>query len=240
MDEKGKGIFMNKIKEYVKNNKMKTVRAAVIAIVVIAAVFVFFFRTGEQEKIPVNTDTAKTEQQAEKTSDSQESGEDAAVNDSDTVIVDIGGQVVTPQVLELPKNSRISDAIEAADGLTKKADLSTINRAQLLSDGEKIYIPAKGEETPAIGSSMQGGSSSSSEGTAASSGGSPGQASSGKININTADSTALQQITGVGPVTAEKIITYREQTPFRKIEDLKNVSGIGDKTFEKMKDQVTV
>ena len=64
---------------------------------------------------------------------------------------------------------------------------------------------------------------------------------SGKININTADSTQLQEITGIGPATAQKIIDYRTSNGrFKSIEDIKNVSGIGDKTFEKMKDQITV
>ena len=65
--------------------------------------------------------------------------------------------------------------------------------------------------------------------------------SGGRININTADVTLLQQLTGVGPVTAQKIVDYREQNgKFQSIEDLKNVSGIGDKTFEKMKDDITI
>ena len=169
----------------------------------------------EQEKIPLTSRTTATEDGAAETREekSDAASSDAAVNESGVVVVDIGGQVVAPQVLELPARSRISDAIEAAGGLTKKADLTSINRAQILTDGEKIYIPAKGEN-PAAGT--------------------------GRININTADSTQLQEITGVGPATAEKIIAYRQKTPFKKIEDLMNVSGIGEKTFQKMKEQVTI
>ena len=72
-------------------------------------------------------------------------------------------------------------------------------------------------------------------------GGGTAKSSDGRININTADSTQLQELTGVGPATAEKIIDYRKQNGrFPSIEDIKNVSGIGDKTYEKLKDHIKV
>lgn len=241
MIKKGKGgFFMEKIKAYILENKMRSVKIAVIVVLVIAAGFVFFLRTGEQEKIPLTSRTTATEDGAAETREekSDAASSDAAVNESGVVVVDIGGQVVAPQVLELPARSRISDAIEAAGGLTKKADLTSINRAQILTDGEKIYIPAKGEN-PASYSGTGGSSGVSSAGSSAGAGASSA-AGTGRININTADSTQLQEITGVGPATAEKIIAYRQKTPFKKIEDLMNVSGIGEKTFQKMKEQVTI
>ena len=109
--------------------------------------------------------------------------------------------------------------IEKAGGLKKNAEMDQINRAEIVTDGQKIVIPAKGETIAASG----------------------GAAASGLININTADSTALQEIPGVGPATAEKIIAYRtENGRFASKEDIKNVSGIGEKTYEKMKDKITV
>ena len=160
--------------------------------------------------------------------------------DTDGIVyVDIGGAVKHPMLAELPSGSRVEDAIEAAGGLKKDADMTSVNRAQILTDGEKVYIPEEGEGTEGTGS---GGSGSGSG--AASAGGSGAEMvgiSSGRININTADVTLLQQLTGVGPVTAQKIVDYREQNgKFQSIEDLKNVSGIGDKTFEKMKDDITI
>ena len=144
---------------------------------------------------------------------------------ADTVYVDIGGEVKSPKVVELNDGSRVEDAIEAAGGLTDKADIRDINRAAFVNDGDKIYIPSVDSEDAAGGGSA---------GMAAV------QNSTGKVNINTADSEELQTITGVGPVTAEKIISYRESNGrFSRIEDIKNVSGIGDKTFEKMKDSIT-
>ena len=217
-------------------NKTKTAKIGVIAIVLLAAVLVFFFQTGNVEPIPVKGDQVTASQSASKNDGSAAetdgkgtSEKDSSQKDSDTVVVDIDGQVVAPQVVELPKKSRISDAIYAAGGLTKKADVSTINRAKILTDGEKIYIPAKVEQ---IDGTRQG------EETTGNSNDASG--SNGKININTASGSQLQEITGVGPATAEKIISYRQKTPFKNIEELKNVNGIGDKTFEKMKEQVTI
>lgn len=246
---------VNKLKEYVLQNKSKSAKMGVIVIVLVAAVFVFFFQTGKVEPVPLKGNQP-TAQSASRDDNSAKDTKDAAAKDSsqkanDTVVVDIDGQVVAPQVVELPKKSRISDAIYAAGGLTKKADVSTINRAKILTDGEKIYIPAKGEQMGAMGSGNGDGGGSGLSGSDASGNGdgtagtgsragSGGAFSNGKININTASSSQLQEITGVGPATAEKIIAYRQKSPFKSIEDLKNVNGIGDKTFEKMKDQVTI
>lgn len=138
--------------------------------------------------------------------------------------VDISGCVKKPGVYEVEEGTRLFQLIEKAGGLTDEADTESINRAEAVSDGQKIIIYKKGEA---------------SEGTV--SGGPNGTDLPGKININTADSGRLQDIPGVGPVTADKIIQYREENGrFASIEDIKNVSGIGDKTFEKLKDHITV
>lgn len=146
------------------------------------------------------------------------------------IIVDIAGAVMKPSVVELPEGSRVFEAIEKAGGLAKDADLRSTNQAEILTDGQKIYIPTKHE----MEESQAGSASSGIVFNAAA-----GQ--SKLININTADSQTLQQLKGVGPATAEKIISYRnENGKFKTIEDIKNVSGIGDKTFEKLKDKITV
>lgn len=189
-----------------------------------------------------------------------DSGEDAAAGGAllpgsteGSIFIDIDGAVKEPKLAELPAGSRVEDAIEAAGGLKKDADLSGINRAQILSDGEKVYIPVRGEAYGSAGGVSGGsaGTGGSGEGASAGTGGAGnvGNAgdsggsgvSGGRININTADSATLQQITGVGPVTAQKIIDYRQaHGQFSTIEDIKNISGIGEKTFEKMRDEITV
>jgi competence protein ComEA len=96
-----------------------------------------------------------------------------------------------------------------------------------LNDGDRVYVPTAGEI--AEGTEIPGGAASS------------GTSADGKININTADGETLQQINGVGPATAQKILDYRTQNgKFAAIEDIQNVSGIGAKTFEKMKEKITV
>lgn len=158
------------------------------------------------------------------------STETAIETERAVIMVDVAGAVANPAVVKLPEGSRVFEAVEKAGGLTADADTRIINQAEILTDGQKLYIPTTQEleenpaatASPSISHQKQAGQSS-------------------LININTADSDTLQQLTGVGPATAEKIINYRnENGKFMTIEDIKNVSGIGDKTFEKFKDRITV
>lgn len=135
------------------------------------------------------------------------------------IIVDVGGEVKNPGIVQLPANSRVYAAIEKAGGLKQTADTKKINLAAILNDGEKLYIP-KFNEILELTS---------------------GSDFSNLININTANSDSLQKINGVGPSTAEKIIAYRQSNgPFKKIEEMMNISGIGEKTFAKFKSQITI
>ena len=147
------------------------------------------------------------------------------------IFVDIGGAVKNPMLAELPDGSRVDDAIQAAGGLKQEADMSNINRAEFLIDGQKVFIPSLAlDEDGNVISDAQAGTT-----------GSSGIDSTGKVNINTADSSQLQTLNGVGPATAQKIIDYRQSNgTFSNIEDIKNVSGIGDKTFEKLRDYITI
>lgn len=153
------------------------------------------------------------------------------LNDN-SIVVYVCGAVKENKVVTLEENSRVCDAIDAVGGLTKDADLTNINLAYILEDGEKIYIPKIGEEVKTESIT----SSSSSYSTYSSS-----SVKNNKININKATQTELETIPGVGPSTALKILDYREKNgKFSSIEDIKNVSGIGDAKYEKMKDYITV
>lgn len=155
---------------------------------------------------------------------------------NNSIIVYICGAVKESKVITLPEDSRISDAIDAVGGLTNDADLTNINLAYILEDGEKIYIPKKGEEMQNDASAASSTAQSSSYSNYYST-----STKSNKININKATQTELETIPGVGPSTALKIIEYREQNgKFKSIENIKNVSGIGDAKYEKMKDYITV
>lgn len=141
------------------------------------------------------------------------------------IMVHISGAVKKPGILKLDSSKRVVDALERAGGATDDADLDRINLAARLHDEEKIYIPKIGEvNTSELAPLISGNQSGN---------------NAGKININTADSSELQKIPGVGAKTAEKIINYRSQNSFSSIEDIKNVDGIGDKKFESMKDYIS-
>jgi competence protein ComEA len=141
----------------------------------------------------------------------------------------VSGAVVHPDVYELPCGSIVRDAIEVAGGATGEADLNRINLARHVHDEEQIYVPQEGEKSLPV-SSPSGFSSPSSSSQAGS-----------KVNINTATAEELDTLPGVGPSIAQRIIDYRTASgPFQSIEDIKNVGGIGDVTFEKLKDKITV
>lgn len=145
------------------------------------------------------------------------------------ITVYVSGQVKTPAVVTLDDsgNLRAVDAVNAVGGLTEFADTEIINLAEPLTDGQHIHIPAKEIIFAEIPAATPNKSASSAQG--------------GLININTADETELKKIRGVGPVIAGRIIEYRKSNGFfEKIEDIKKVRGIGEKTFEKMKDSITV
>lgn len=214
------------------------VKTAVIALVVITAL-VFFGTKGEKEEIPViqngetlTQETSQTEEEEHLDPSGQAEQGDVATTaepEAATFVVDLDGCVKNPGVYEIPEGTRLYEVIEMAGGLTKDANTTQINQAEVLCDGQKILIPEVYDEVQSM------------EGAGSSEGRNNGSVSSGKININTADAEALQEIPGVGPATAEKIIAYRESNGrFQTIEDIKNVSGIGEKTFEKMKDKIII
>ena len=158
------------------------------------------------------------------------------------IYIDVAGAVNKPMVVELSAGSRVFEAIAAAGGPAEDADMRYINRAAVLSDGDRVYIPNAAET--AAGSSWPGsaGQSSAADAQAGFAGAAAsGTADNGKININTADSAALQQLNGVGPSTAQKIIDYRDANGrFASPEEICNVSGIGTKTYAKLKAHITV
>lgn len=135
------------------------------------------------------------------------------------IYVHILGAVNAPGLYELREGDRAIDAVAAAGGFTNTADQTQLNLARFVVDGEQIIVPVVGE-VPA---------------------GPPGSTANGKVNINTADEAALDTLPRVGPAMAARIIAFREANGrFTAIEDLMNVTGIGDKTFEGLKDLVTV
>jgi len=139
-----------------------------------------------------------------------------------TLRVYVSGAVHNPDVYTLPQDSIVKDAIAAAGGPTEEADLERINLALLVSDGQQVHVPREGEDNP------------------------PAQSPSGlsapgaKVNINTAGSDLLESLPGIGPALAQRIIDHRQtHGPFDRIEDVMEVSGIGNAIFESIQDLIT-
>lgn len=151
-----------------------------------------------------------------------------------SVIVDVKGAVNYPGVYTLTEQQRIVDAIEIAGGYTEMANPALINHAQKLQDEMVIYIPKVGEEvTEQTQQLVQVAQTNASSGT--------GSSSSGKVNLNKATEAELTTLPGVGPSKAGAIMKYRtDQGAFQTVEDLKKVTGIGEKTFEQLKDLIDV
>ncbi|MFQ6170352.1 helix-hairpin-helix domain-containing protein [Oryzobacter sp. R7] len=143
------------------------------------------------------------------------------------VVVHVVGQVRRPGLQRLPPGSRVADAVEAAGGATSRADLARVNLARVLVDGEQVLVPAPGDPDPP---------------GAAAAGGSAGVPSGGgKVSINTADLAGLDTLPGVGPVLAQRILDWRSaHGRFTSVDELGEVSGIGEKVLENLRPLVTL
>jgi competence protein ComEA len=155
------------------------------------------------------------------------------------LVVDIAGAVVRPGVYRLPAGSRVGDAITAAGGYGPRVDAARVgtelNLAAPLTDGQHLAVPSR--DDVALGGDTTGGNAGSGAGSG-SSGGSPGSGS--LVDLNRATSGELDALPGIGPVTAAKILAARESTPFVAVQDLLDRKLVGQKTFDGLRDLVTV
>ena len=152
--------------------------------------------------------------------------------ESKQIAIHIDGEVASPGIKYLETGARISDAIEASGGGTSLVDFSKINLAYVLKDGQKVHVPSIYEPIDTATVSNDAGENVIIQDT---------NSSSNMVNINTATQAELETLPGVGASTALKIINYRNQNGnFKKIEDLMNVSGIGEAKFSTIKDHITI
>jgi competence protein ComEA len=152
------------------------------------------------------------------------SGVPSASAKAPELVIDVIGKVRKPGIVTVPKGSRVYEAIEAAGGLKGRPDTSALNMARVLSDGEQILVGMEPAQVSAPTASGGGGS-----------------AASAKVNLNTATAEQLDTLPGVGPVTAEAILDWREENGrFGSVEDLLDVKGIGDATLDELRDFVIV
>jgi competence protein ComEA len=151
------------------------------------------------------------------------STEETAVDEPRQMTVYVTGAVNHPGVIRLDEGDRIIDAIEEAGGPLSEANLESLNLAQTVQDGQKILVPRVGE-------TGSGGLHPSGE-----------TGNYAKVNINLADMRELEELPGIGPTLAERIVAYREKKGgFRSVDELKQVSGIGDKKFEEIRDLIEI
>ncbi|HJE15643.1 MAG TPA: helix-hairpin-helix domain-containing protein [Lapidilactobacillus dextrinicus] len=177
------------------------------------------------------TDVAQSSATNETNTSNDSKASQSTTEKLDKIYVEIKGSVAQPNVYQVAADARINDLVKLAGGLTKDADSRQINLAQPLQDGMSIYVPKKGEDLlvqeqtdPPVTSSAIGEA------------GVPN-----KINLNQADATQLQQVSGIGPKKAADIIDYRQKDgPFKSVDELTNVNGIGEKTLANIRDELCV
>lgn len=190
--------------------RIQTVAAAAIVAVVAGVVLV----GRDAPVVPASALTSEAADVAESDTERLDSG---------TVLVHVSGAVASPGVIELPGGSRVVDAIVAAGGALRSADLGLINLVAPVADGQHLIVPRVGES---IADAPTGGGS--------------GEAG-GLIDLNTATATELETLPGIGPVLAERIVRHRETVgPFVVVEDLLDVAGIGETRLLELRSLVEV
>ncbi|AWI06657.1 helix-hairpin-helix domain-containing protein [Clostridium drakei] len=189
----------------------------IIGSIVILVIFTIFLITGYILSRP------------SKDLNSKEVFNDATVvesKDNKDMTIYINGEVKKPGVYKLKSGSRVQDLLNSAGGFNETADKTKLNLAKKLKDEDYIYVDKQNDKNPSASSGSNANSNA---------------ASDGKVNINTATKEQLKTVSGIGDVTAQKIIDYREKNgSFNSIEDLKKVGRIGDKSLEKIKDKIEV
>ena len=218
------------------NKKQKIIIGIFIVVVAIVAIY---YSYKQENNFLEETENLEIENQAKEGAEESEE-----TTEKEKIIVHISGAVQNEGIVELESGSRVADAIEKAGGLKENAYMDEINLAYQLEDGEKIHIPTVEEQKEKENqeSKVENESGTGSDGTTSrSSNSSINNGSQTKININTATEEELDTLPGIGPSTATKILDYRkEKGKFKTIEEIKEVSGIGESKYEKIKDRITV
>lgn len=202
---------------YIEKFKNLFIKIIIILIILAIIIYNFFISQNEEDELDISNIIVET-QNVE------------IIEKINKIKIYVTGEVNNPGVFEMEENSRIEDAINLAGGLTPSANIKNVNLAFVLEDGQKLYIPNINDKEIEYISKENG--ENIIDGT---------KSSSSKININKASLEELQSLPGVGASLAQKIITYRtENGKFNSIDDLKKVSGIGDKKFEGLKDNISI
>lgn len=204
-------------------NRKQKIIIGIAALVVIAGIGIYLFvKNSQYEEFDMNEVLVNAEEKEYK---------------GNTIIVHITGEVKEPGIIELPSEARIAEAIEAAGGVTEGADLDEVNLAFVLSDGQKVYIPNKNEKEVSgekvyitVGSGNNIIVQDKVE-----------EGKKQKVNINEAKQEDFEQLPGIGPSIAQRIVEYRDQNgKFTSIDELQEVKGIGESKLENIKEYIMV
>ncbi|WP_303949876.1 helix-hairpin-helix domain-containing protein [Streptococcus vestibularis] len=227
-----------KILSYVNDNRLFV---SIIGVLMVVFCFFLWMTCGagnsmeaETSYTDVTTLSISSSKQSSKslTEASSQSQTEGSEKVKSKVTVDVKGAVVKPDVYSLKASARVTDAIKVAGGMTEDADAKSVNLAASLSDEEVIYVANKDENVSVLDQSAT---------DHVSDKGGQAVSKDGKINLNTATKEQLHTISGIGAKRAEDIIDYRESHGgFQSVDDLKNVSGIGDKTLDKIRESIYV
>ena len=245
-------ILKEKFKKIITKIKKIDKDYVIIGVIVIAVIIFMIINLGKIKEFEnkdndkmtniessINTDNDKSEENKEQKDDNSK---EQIVNGGG-IFVHIDGYINNPGVYEIKENDRIKILIDKAGGFKEGYSIKNINLAAKLSDGDKIYIPSVSEEKVSENNNNNINMNSSGKGQNIKTDRNNVSImkNNSKININTANISELKQITGIGESTANKIVDYRENVgKFKKIEDIKEVKGIGDAKYESLKNKITI
>lgn len=216
------------------DNKKKIIISIILIVLIIILFMIYMITSNTNDEISLESLTVSGNTAESNVVENLEAEEEL---ETEKIAIHIIGEVNKEGIVYLEAGSRIVDAIKEAGGATKEADLSQINLAYELQDGQKIYIPNKNEKiseyiTMSSGNNVIIEENNSSAET---------ERKENKVNINTANVNELDNLPGIGPSLAQRIIEYREENGnFKSIEELQNVKGIGDAKYSDIKDNVTI
>lgn len=211
-----------------KLKKEQKIKIAITLFVIIIAIFYYIYSQNQKE---ILFEESKQENEVQ---------EKAEETENKKIIVHVSGAVKNEGIVELEEGARVANAIEKAGGVRDDAYTKDINYALKLEDGMKIYVPTI-EETKQEKEEVNINSESSNYIISSNNTKTNENSNGQKVNINNADESELDELPGVGPSTAQKIIQYRKENgEFKSIDELKNVSGIGEAKFQKIKDLICV
>ena len=222
------------MKEIILNlSKKQKIIISIVIIIIFALVLIYVY----QNLYVDDSEIILSNNINDGTLNTNEIGAKEEKDDEGKVVVHVIGEVNNPGVVTLKEGSRIIDAINKAGGKTEEADLSKINLAYIVEDGTQIYIPRINENLNQVNLISDGAGI----GVIINDSNMEENKVEVKVNINTANKEKLETLPGIGETTAQKIIDYREANgKFKTIEDIKNVSGIGDTKYDSLKDKITV